>query len=380
MKNRIFLMISTMFLFGSSCMKHDMNEKMMSDGSAASRAKGQGIAGAVYTLSNQPASNDVIVYGRAASGDLVPAGSYSAGGTGTGTGLGSQGALVLTGDWLLAVNAGSNTISSLKVSGQGLLLTSTVPSGGLMPISITEHNGIVYVLNAGGSGNISGFLLEADGDLVPVAGSTRPLSTPASAPAQVSFVADGSSVVVTEKATNKIITYAIDAAGMPGAMHSISSSTPTPFGFDVASTGYIYVSEAAGGAPGASAVSSYYVAGDGAITPGDGPVSAGQTAACWVVLTNNEKYFYATNTGSSNISSFSTGVSGDISVLSAIAAGTGAGSGPIDAALSNGSKYLYVLSAGTNTVSAFSVSGDGSLTGIQTVGGLPAGAVGLAAK
>src|SRR5207248_7379662 len=66
--------------------------------------------GAVYVMSNAPAGNAVLAFDRAANGALSPAGSYATGGNGTGAGLGSQGALVLSADgrWLLAVNAGSN--------------------------------------------------------------------------------------------------------------------------------------------------------------------------------------------------------------------------------------------------------------------------------
>ncbi|MBA2514416.1 MAG: beta-propeller fold lactonase family protein, partial [Solirubrobacterales bacterium] len=185
-------------------------------------------------------------------------------------------------------------------------------------------------------------------------------------------------VAVTEKATNKIITYTINANGTPGVMHSLTSVRPTPFGFAVGKNGIIYVSEAAGGAPGASDVSSYYISNNGMIALVDGPVVTGQTAACWVVVTNNGKYVYATNTGSNNLSSFTAGHAGSLDVLNAIAATTGAG--PIDAALSNNSKFLYVLNSGSNSIGAFSVDNDGSLSHIQNTTGLPVGATGLAAK
>ena len=249
-----------------------------------------------------------------------------------------------------------------------------------MPISVTMHNDIVYVLNGGGAGNITGFKLYADGSLQPIAGSARPLSTSASGPAQISFVNDGAAVAITEKATNRIVTYTISSDGIPGAMHMINAASATPFGFAVGKNGIIYVSEAAGGAPAASAVSSYYISSNGMISLVDGPVSAGQTAACWVVVTNNGKYVYATNTGSGNLSSFRTETGGGLNVLNAIASFTGMGSSPIDAALSNNSKFLYVLNSGNESISAFSVENDGSLNSIQTISGLPDGAVGLAAK
>ncbi|MEO5562474.1 MAG: beta-propeller fold lactonase family protein [Chitinophagaceae bacterium] len=347
--------------------------------SARNSHDNNGFAGHVYTLSNQASSNKVIAYRRANDGELTFQAAYSTGGKGTGGGLGNQGALILAGDdMMLAVNAGSNTISSLKISGNQVKLISVVHSGGIMPISITKHDDLVYVLNAGGNGNISGFRIHGNGRLTPIPYSKKPLSSNSAGPAQISFVNEGKVLVITEKATNKIITYTINHFGMPGVFHSITSSTATPFGFAVRGYGNIIVSEAAGGAPGASVLSSYRVTPNGHINLVEGSVSAGQTAACWVVITDNKKYAYTTNTGSNNISSYQAIQGGGLDVLNSIAATSGAG--PVDAALSESSKYLYVLNSGGNGISAYSVSHTGSLSSVQTVTGLPAGANGLAAK
>ena len=118
---------------------------------------------------------------------------------------------------------------------------------------------------------------------------------------------------------------------------------------------------------------------NGTISLINGPVSAGQTAACWVVVTNNEKYVYATNTGSNTVSSFSAAGDGALSVLSAAAASMNIKT-PIDAALSNNSKFLYVLNSGDHSITAMSVANDGTLGFLQNVTGLPVGDVGLAAK
>ena len=186
-------------------------------------------------------------------------------------------------------------------------------------------------------------------------------------------------LVVTEKATNKIITYTVNEWGLPGMMHSINSSTATPFGFDAGKNGNIFVSEAAGGAAGASKLSSYHVNNNGSISLLTGSVGANQSAACWVVITNNGKYAYTTNTASNNLSNFGINKNtGAINVNAAIAATTGMG--PIDAALSNNSKYLYILNSVSHSIGVYKVDNDGSLSSVQTVSGVPAGANGLAAK
>lgn len=336
--------------------------------------------GNVYTLSNQATGNEVIAFRRAANGELTFDAAYSTGGNGTGGGLGNQGAIILTDEIVLAVNAGSHSISSLKVTGNGLNLKSTVSSGGMQPVSIAIHDDLVYVLNAGGNGNISGFRLGNNDKLQAIPNSTRPLSVAATtAPAQISFVLGGRVLVITEKATNTITTYTINQSGVPEAMHTMTSASPTPFGFATGRSGVVFVSEAVGGAPGASVLSSYRIHFNGTISLIDGSVGAGQSAACWVVVTKNGQFAYTTNTGSNNLSTFNVNVfSGSINVLEAISATTPAG--PIDAALTYNSEFLYVLNAGGNSISAFAVAGNGSLSDVQTVAGLPAGATGLAAE
>jgi 6-phosphogluconolactonase len=381
--HQLMAMTTAVSFFLFSCQKDlETTEVNGALSETTAKAQGRGIAGYVYTLSNQTTGNEVLVYERKADGTLTYANSYATGGTGTGGGLGNQGAVVLSENnkVLLAVNPGSNTVSSFAVSGGGLQLESTVPSGGTTPVSITVYKDIVYVLNAGGIGNISGFWLQQDGSLSPIAHSTRPLSAANAGPAQISFIADGSAVVITEKATNTITTYTINKEGIPSVMHTLAAANQTPFGFAAGKKGIIYVSEAVGGAPGASTVSSYHINSNGVISLIEGPVSAGQTAACWVVVTNNGKYVYATNTGSNNISSFQTDNSGSLDVLDAVAASTGTGSVPIDAALSNNSKFLYELNSGNESIGVYSIEHKGNLDPIQYVTGLPDGATGLAAQ
>ncbi len=118
---------------------------------------------AVYTLSNSTAGNEVILYSRSHNGILNYSGSYPTGGTGTGAGLGSQGAIVNRGRFIFAVNAGSNDVSVLSINKHGLKLVDKKPSGGTTPISLTVHGRLLYVLNSGGAGNITGFKISWDG-------------------------------------------------------------------------------------------------------------------------------------------------------------------------------------------------------------------------
>jgi hypothetical protein len=130
--------------------------------------------GAVYTMSNAADRNAVLIFERSFDGRLRAAGAVATGGTGSGAGLGNQGGVVLSDDerWLIAVNAGSADISVFQVQRRGLRLVSRTPSGGTRPLSVTIHRRLVYVLNAG-SDSITGFRLNRQGALDPLAGSRR---------------------------------------------------------------------------------------------------------------------------------------------------------------------------------------------------------------
>ena len=346
--------------------------------SAASPSSAAGAAGAVYVLGNQPSGNEVIAYDRGADGALTPAGSYATGGTGTGGGLGSQGAVVLdeAGRHLYAVNAGSGSITSFRVRPGGLERVDTVASGGTMPTSVTVHHGLVYVLNAGGAGNISGFTA-AGGDLEPLAGSSRPLSAAATAPAQVSFSPDGRTLVVTERATQRIDLYAVGADGLATGPTVVASAGATPFGFGFDNRGTLIVSEAFGGAPDASAVSSYRPAAGGLDTV-SASVPTTETAACWIAVTANGRFAYAGNAGTNSVTGYRVAQDGALEVLDADGRTGSSAGGVTDLAVSRDSRHLYAR-LGNRTVDAWAIAADGSLSPLGAVPGLPAGAAGITA-
>jgi 6-phosphogluconolactonase (cycloisomerase 2 family) len=348
-------------------------------------------SGAVYVLTNQ-VGNAVAAFDRAPDGTLTAAGTFSTGGAGNPVAqpgdpatdpLASQGALILSDDkqFLFAVNAGSNEISVLSIGKDALTLVDKVSSGGVRPISLTVHENLLYVLNEGGTPNITGFTVSDTGELTPLPGSTRPLTAGSAAdPAEVSFNPDGSLLVVTEKAANLIDVYVVGSDGVAGPPIPNPSNGLTPFGFAFDQRNNLIVSEAVGGAPNASAVSSYIAALNGTLDVVSASVPDMQTAACWIVITNSGRYVYTTNTGSGVASSYTLDANGTLTLLNSVAANLGATSFPIDMALNNSSRYLYVHAAGLQTVEAFSVAPDGSLTSIDSAGGLPLGAQGIAAR
>ena len=342
---------------------------------AASAAAADGAPGAVYTLMNLTSGNAVAIFARAADGTLTAAGTVATGGTGTGSGLGSQGAVVLSADgrWLFAVNAGSYDVSIFRVSPAGLALTSRIPSGGVQPVSSTVHGNLLYVLNGGGSGNIAGFALDANGGAAAIPGSSRALSGSAVGPAQVAFSRDGRSLVVTEKNTNSIDVYAVGPDGSATGPTTYASAGGTPFGFAFGLRDELLVSEAAGTA------SSYLLGSGGSLTVVSGAVSTQQGAPCWLVVTQNGRFAYTANAHSGTISGFAVGTDGALSLLDAGGATAVVGPGNIDLAVSANSRYLYQLRS-SGPITALRVENDGHLTTLGVVGAMPGSVAGLAAQ
>jgi 6-phosphogluconolactonase len=345
---------------------------------------GHGIQGAVFTATNAPAGNVVLAYKVSQDGSFVPAGDFSTGGTGTGASLADSGSLVLTSNhgWLLVVNAGSNTVSVFQVNsnlyyGPLLTLSDEVSSFGTLPVSLAVTGSLVYVLNAGTSsipGNIFGYRLAHDGHLIPLVGSSEPLSTTAStAPAQISFNPGGNVLVVTEKNTSVLDTYTVDRQGYASGPIVTPSGGATPYGFAWGNGGSLVVSDA-----GPGALSSYSVASSGVVTVVNPADLDGQTAACWVATIDGGRIAYTSNAHSGTISTYSVDRQGALTLLTAIAATTAAGD--TDLAIGGwGGHYLFVSDVGTPEIQEFLIGWNAHLTIHNTVVGLPATSEGLAA-
>jgi 6-phosphogluconolactonase len=336
----------------------------------------------VYTETNDAAGNAVQVYRTAADASLSLATEVKTGGLGSGGGLGNQGALAITanGHWLFAVNAGSDELTVFAVTHAGLKWVDKVHTGGAQPVSVTAHDDLVYVLNAGGSGNIAGFHLLLNGHLKPIPGSIQPLSSATAGPAQIAFDRDGDRLVVTEKATNKLSIYALadDVAQTPSVR---DSNGKTPFGFAFDRHGDLLVSDAFGGATNASALSSYDIDEESdSLEVISGSVPTHQSAACWVVLARHGRFAYVTNTGSGTITGYRVRHSGELIRLDADGITGTTGGAPTDAAAGRDGRILFVLSPSIGRIVSFEVRSDGSVVNLGSAIGPPATATGLVAR
>ena len=351
------------------------------------------VVGHVYVDDNTAGVNTIGAFDRHSDGGLTPmAGSpFAAGGAGSGTIIGSQGALQLSDDgrYLLAVDAGSNQISVLRVLPDGSLHPvggGPVWSGGVEPISIAVRGSLVYVANEGdkatGTGsNYTGFRLNAGGHLVPLTGSTFDLSSTAN-PGDILFNSTGTNLIGVEVGTTDASTFRIDSfvVGVDGRLTPASGSpfaaqAAGPFGSEFSPTnpGHLYVSNAHGGA-GNGSVSAFNVTLGGSLSSiGSSPYPDGQTAPCWVEISHDGNYLFTVNTGSTTISSYNLLADGSLSYSSTAAFKSGAGIRPFDARLDPNGTTLYVVDAAIAKVSAFAVAG-GTLTELnQSPFALPTG-------
>jgi 6-phosphogluconolactonase (cycloisomerase 2 family) len=357
---------------------------------------GESDRGAVFTMNNAASANYVIVFSRDQDGSLVRMDSVATGGRGSGPDpvfgtdpLTSQDAVILGDDHrtLFVVNAGSNEVSSFRVtSGGAPTLVSRVSSGGVFPVSLAVRGGLLYVVNANNGGTISGFQVGGDGSLTPLAGSARTLSSaPAPGPGSIRISPDGRALVVTEKPTNLLDVFALDATWLTTGKVVVSSPGMTPFGADYDAIGHYILSEGHIGpnraaVPDASTVSSLSISSiTGAVSVITGSAPTTETAACWIQITPDGRFAYTTNTASGSITGFSIGADGTLTRLTADGKTgvTGPATQPLDMAYANG--YLYALTAGDGGIKIFRVEADGSLTSRTGVGGLPISVTGLAA-
>jgi 6-phosphogluconolactonase (cycloisomerase 2 family) len=348
------------------------------------------VTGHVYVNDNTAGTNSIAAFERHADGSLspMPGSPFAAGGAGTGTIVGSQGALQLSSDgrFLLAVDAGSSQISVLQIDSAGALhlIGSPVASGGIEPVSLAIHDKLVYVANEGNGSsgsNYTGFTLGSDGSLSPLSGSTVALS-PTAAAGDVLFNSTGTHLVGTEVGPaigpSFIDSFDVGSDGRltPAPGSPFPAQAVGPFGSEFRPTNpsELYVSNAHGG-PNVGSVSAYNVKANGVLDPiGGSPFADMQTAPCWVEITSDGRYLFTVNTAVPSISRYRIQANGSLALLGSTVFNDPTGLRPFDARLDPSGATLYVVDAGLAEVSAFAVD-DGNLTELgASPFALPAGA------
>lgn len=352
----------------------------------ASAHDGQGVSRApqhVYVDGNTAGANTIIGFARGANGSLsaLPGSPFTAGGAGLGQGFTSQGAVQFAdrGRFLLAVDAGSNQISVLRVHGDGSLAPvagSPFASGGVEPNSIAVHHGLVYVSNLGSTTTgalptYAGFTLSPNGRLQPIPNSTVTLPA-ADNTGDILLNNDGTrlvGVVVggTAPGSSVINSYRVDEDGTltaaPGSPYPGQGLGAFGSQFSPINPNQLFVSNAHNG-PGLGTVSAFYDARNGALSPiGNSPFADNQTAPCWLVISHDGQRLYALNTGTGSVSSYAIAPDGTLTLLAStpLSSPVGAITGT-DVTISNDDTTLYVNEAANGTVAAFAINPDGTVT------------------
>jgi len=362
--------MSTRLAAGGMAAAAALSVSGVSVASAANADAGSPVVGHAYVNGNTASTNTVDVLDRHADGSLTQAAGSPVpiGGAGLGAGLGSQGAIEATHDgrFLLAVDAGSNEISVLRIGAGGLptLVGTPVWSGGVEPVSVTiSPKGIVYVANVGNGGsNYAGFRLNPTGKLIPIPQSTVAVPE-GSAVGDVLFNGTGDRLVGTRDATSLIDSFTVAADGRltvaTGSPFAAQSLGPIGSEFRPTNPSQLFVSNAHAG-PGQGSVSAFRDSRDGVLTSiGDSPFPDNQTAACWVEITHDGKFLFAVNTASASVSSYAINADGSLILLGTTPFNNGAGA--VDARLSPDGTTLSVTGGSSHVVSTFAVDG-GNLT------------------
>ncbi|MEV4038602.1 beta-propeller fold lactonase family protein [Streptomyces umbrinus] len=208
---------------------------------------------AVFVQGNELDGNTIHVFARGDDCKLSPSGTYTTGGKGgdqvdaSTDSLASQGSLVYddASGMLLAVNAGSGTVTSFLVEGQQLKDRRVVDSGGEFPASIAVHGRIAYVMNAGGEGSVQCFRITGKG-LKPLQGSHRSLGLDnediplfSSSPGEVEFTPDGRNLAITTKSNNTVEVFPMKRNGLPAVAEPVvnKSAGEVPFAVSFDGTG-----------------------------------------------------------------------------------------------------------------------------------------------
>jgi 6-phosphogluconolactonase len=341
----------------------------------------------VYVMTNDAGENEILTYQQVLGGDFVAKSHVRTGGRGSGGStdpLQSQGSLTLSQDHnlLFAVNAGSGTISSFHLVNGLPVLIDHEPTGGAFPVAVAEHNGTIYVLNAGGNGAIVAFRVDGPGRLHKIQESTVELTALNDGASSISISPDGLTLVVIEKGPNNIATFPIHPDGTLGAVVVNHSVTPGVFSAIFAPNGVLIVSENQPGGTDVSSISSYTIHADGKIQVISQSVPSFGDGNCWNVITPDGKFVYVDNAATSTVAGFSVDTNGTLApIAGTILATEPAGAANLDMSISANGQLLFTLNSGHGNVSVYHINSNGTLTLLGNIDGLPmsAGFNGIAA-
>jgi 6-phosphogluconolactonase (cycloisomerase 2 family) len=345
------------------------------------------ISTSVFVLTNDTAKNEILAYqqenGQFVLRDRVDTGGRGSGGTTDP--LQSQGSLTLSGDhtMLFAVNAASGTVSSFDLRKGLPVLRDQESSGGAFPIAVAEHNGTVYVLDAGGSGAVVAFKDNGHGKLQQIPDSSVFLTGTNSGASSISVSPNGQWLVVIEKASNSIDVFPIHGDGTLGTVVSNKSVTVGVFATVFTPNGQLIVSEnQPNSGTDTSSISSYTINANGTLSAVSQSLPSFGNGNCWNAITPNGKWTYVDNSATSSVAGFSVAPNGTLTPIAGTILSTlPNGSTNLDMAISGDGKYLFNVLSGSGGIGVYTINTDGTLNQLGDIEGLPktAGFNGIAA-
>ena len=317
-------------------------------GAATLSAEPRGATLAI-TMTNDASANALLAYDAATRVLLQTLPTQGKGGVGGN----ARGVRQFNGEFVAAVNNGSNTVAVYRRQGDGLKFEKLVTTTSA-PVSIDFGNGHMYVAGATTvdsfaiNGNSIGALdgtttLQLAAGGVPPNGSTAQIA-----------VLDRRRLLVTLKTDpdpGTVDTVALEDGAVSGAAPTAVSApagTLTPFGFSVYPDATAVITLAHSNQDGLFR--------NGAFTA---VIAAGQAAPCWI--TRAGKYLFTANTGSKTISRL-IGTGNNVFVDARVAANVTAGGSPSDIDSDNGVLGVIDRGAGQAHLSLFTYNAFGELT------------------
>lgn len=236
---------------------------------------------------------------------------------------------------------------------------------------------ILYVAN-NGSDNVSGYSINAtSGILAAIPGS--PFSN-VSGPSAMAVSSNGFFAYVANGRTSTVAAFRVSTEG---ALLSVPTtpSNPNPVPVEAApgalaiapNTKHVYV-----GNSGTDKVTAFNIEASGALTlipqtvGTTNPISVNGADPAAIAITQNGQFLYVANSGSNDITAFSIGATGLLSLI----APSGANANPIKTsvtvpkgmAISPNGSFLYVANSSTHNVTVFQIGTNGLLTLVPAAG------------
>lgn len=236
---------------------------------------------------------------------------------------------------------------------------------------------ILYVAN-NGSDNVSGYSINAtSGTLAAIPGS--PFSN-VSGPSAMAVSSNGFFAYVTNRRTSTVTGFRVSTEGALLSVPTTPSNPnpapveATPGALAIApNTKHVYV-----GNSGTDKVTAFNIEASGALTlipqtagtTNPVPVNGSDPAA--IAITQNGQFLYVANSGSNDMTAFSIGASGLLSLIAP--SGTSAnpiktsGTVPKGMVISPNGSFLYVANSGSHNVTVFQIGASGLLTLVPPAG------------